>query len=470
MSGANETLNFVPTGGLTVQNGGKKGADMLTDTELKKLKPTDKSFKVSDRDGMYVSVSTTGTKSFRYDYRINGRRETLTIGRYDESLSSKATRELDELEYGISLTLAEARLLLADARRSVEKGESPSRAKAEKRTQIAESLTFGSWADRYFTDKSDPNNGAKLADSTLAMRRSIYNRDLAGPFGKLKLEEITPAALMALCEKVKARGAPAPAIQVREIVLLVFRFAHTKDKTLDLKNPAESIRPSDIATFKARERALSPAEIKQFFLALDETATAATLRLAVKFVLLTMVRKGEFVGGTWSEVDFEAATWTIPATRMKAKKPLVVYLSQQALDILVTFKTCFESSKYLHPSRYDLKLPISDATLNRVIDAAVKHIRAGGAEFASFSVHDLRRTASSLLNEAGFNRDWIEKCLAHEESDVRSIYNKAEYGEQRRVMLQAWADMVDAWCRGESVREIIRAARLAAADVGMGLH
>jgi integrase len=442
---------------------------MLTDTELKKLKQTDKPYKVADRDGMYVSVATSGTKSFRYDYRINGRRETLTIGRYDENLSSKVARGLEELEYGISLTLAEARMLLADARRSVEKGESPSRAKAEKRTQIAESLTFGSWAERYFTDKADPENGARLADSTLAMRRSIYNRDLVGPFGKLKLEEITVAALMALCEKVKARGAPAPAIQVREIVLLVFRFAHTKDKTLDLKNPAESIKPSDIATFKPRERALSPAEIRQFFLALDETATSPTLRLAVKFVLLTMVRKGEFVGGTWTEVDFEAGTWTIPATRMKAKKPLVVYLSQQALDILVTFKTCFESSKYLHPSRYDLKLPISDATLNRVIDAAVKHTRAGGSELASFSVHDLRRTASSLLNEAGFNRDWIEKCLAHEESDVRSIYNKAEYGEQRRVMLQAWADMIDAWMKGESVRDIVRTAKISASEASIDL-
>lgn len=442
---------------------------MLTDTELKKLKQTEKTYKVADRDGMYVSVATSGTKSFRYDYRINGRRETLTIGRYDENLSSKSARGLEELEYGISLTLAEARMLLADARRSVEKGESPSRAKAEKRTQIAESLTFGSWAERYFTDKADPDNGARLADSTLAMRRSIYNRDLIGPFGKLKLEEITVAALMALCEKVKARGAPAPAIQVREIVLLVFRFAHTKDKSLDLKNPAESIKPSDIATFKPRERALSPAEIRQFFLALDQTATSPTLRLAIKFVLLTMVRKGEFVGGTWTEVDFEAGTWTIPATRMKAKKPLVIYLSQQALDILVTFKTCFESSKFLHPSRYDLKLPISDATLNRVIDAAVKHTRAGGAELASFSVHDLRRTASSLLNEAGFNRDWIEKCLAHEESDVRSIYNKAEYGEQRRVMLQAWADMIDAWMKGESVRDIVRAAKISASEASIDL-
>ena len=440
---------------------------MLTDTELKKLKQTEKTYKVADRDGMYVSVATSGTKSFRYDYRINGRRETLTIGRYDESLSSKVARGLEELEYGTSITLAEARMLLADARRSVEKGESPSRAKAEKRTQISESLTFGSWAERYFNDKADPDNGARLADSTLAMRRSIYNRDLVRPFGKLKLEEITAAALMALCEKVKARGAPAPAIQVREIVLLVFRFAHTKDKSLDLKNPAESIKPSDIATFKPRERALSPVEIRQFFHALDETATSPTLRLAVKFVLLTMVRKGEFVGGTWQEVDFEDGIWTIPAARMKAKKPLVVYLSQQALDILVTFKTCFESSKFLHPSRYDLKLPISDATLNRVIDAAIKQIRASGADFASFSVHDLRRTASSLLNEAGFNRDWIEKCLAHEEGDVRSIYNKAEYGEQRRFMLQAWADMVDAWCTGKNVRDIVRTARIAAADVAI---
>lgn len=223
---------------------------MLTDTELKKLKQTEKTYKVADRDGMYVSVATSGTKSFRYDYRINGRRETLTIGRYDENLSSKVARGLEELEYGISLTLAEARMLLADARRSVEKGESPSRAKAEKRTQIAESLTFGSWAERYFTDKADPDNGARLADSTLAMRRSIYNRDLVGPLGKLKLEEITVAALMALCEKVKARGAPAPAIQVREIVLLVFTCCRMGGTVQQL----ESAVATDLQVRRGRQR------------------------------------------------------------------------------------------------------------------------------------------------------------------------------------------------------------------------
>ncbi|SIT37558.1 Integrase family protein (fragment) [Paraburkholderia ribeironis] len=122
-----------------------------------------------------------------------------------------------------------------------------------------------------------------------------------------------------------------------------------------------------------------------------------------------------------------------------------MYLSQQALDILVAFKTCFGASSYLHPGRYETELPISAATLNRVIDSAVKLIRENEPDFESFSVHDLRRTASTQLHEAGFNSDWIEKRLAHEQRGVRAVYNKAEYAEQRRSMLQAWADMLEGW-------------------------
>lgn len=442
---------------------------MLTDTELRKLRPKDKAFKVADRDGMYVTISTTGSKSFRYDYRLNSRRETLTIGRYDDAVGSKNSRDSELLNFGMTVSLAEARALLAVARRCVESGESPSRAKAEKRQEAAEALTFGGWAEKYFFDKADPNNGARLADSTLAMRRSVYRRYLQGPFGKLKLDEISAPQLMQHCESIREKGAPAPAVQVREIVLLVYRFAIAKDKTLTVKNPAEAIRPSDIATFKARDRALSPTEIRRFLDALNTTATAATLRLALRFVMLTLVRKGEFVNATWGEVDFDCATWTIPKERMKTSKSHVVYLSSQAQDVLVTFKTCFSASQYLHPGRYDMDTPISNATLNRVIEVGVEAIRAKGEDFESFTVHDLRRTASSLLNEAGFNRDWIEKCLAHEEGSIRGVYNKAEYCEQRRVMLQAWADMIDAWVRGEGVREIVRAAKVAAADVEMKL-
>ena len=414
---------------------------MLTDMQLRALKPTGKIYKVVDQQGLYAAVTRTGVVSFRFDYRVNGRRETLVIGKYDPTVGAKKPRELDELDYGMSVSLAEARLLMTRAHRSVEQGESPSRSKVEKRTEAADALTFGSWAEKYFAE-------ADLAESTKAMRKSVYDRNLADEFGRLKLEEITPVRLMARCEKIKERGAAAPAVHAREIVLQVFRFIQARGLKID--NPAASIRPSAIATFKARDRALTPAEIHTFFNALEHTATMSTLRLAVKFMLLTLVRKTEFIEAKWDEVNFETAIWTIPKDRMKAGRPHNVYLSQQALDILVAFKTCFSASSYLHPGRYETELPISSATLNRVIDATVKVVHDRGEDFEPFTVHDLRRTASTLLHEAGFNSDWIEKCLAHEQRGVRAIYNKAEYAEQRRTMLQAWADMLDAWIKNSA--------------------
>lgn len=426
---------------------------MLTDMQLRALKPTGKIYKVADQQGLYVAVTRTGVVSFRFDYRVNGRRETLVIGKYDPTVGAKKPRELDELDYGMSLSLAEARLLMTRAHRSIEQGESPSRSKVEKRTEAADALTFGSWAEKYFAE-------ADLAESTKAMRKSVYDRNLADEFGRLKLEEITPVRLMARCEKIKERGAAAPAVHAREIVLQVFRFVQARGLKID--NPAASIRPSAIATFKARDRALTPAEIHTFFKALEQTATMSTLRLAVKFMLLTLVRKTEFIEAKWDEVNFETAIWTIPKDRMKAGRPHNVYLSQQALDILVAFKTCFSASSYLHPGRYETELPISSATLNRVIDATVKVVHDRGEDFDPFTVHDLRRTASTLLHEAGFNSDWIEKCLAHEQRGVRAIYNKAEYAEQRRAMLQAWADMLDAWIKNSaSVVPIRRGAGVA---------
>ena len=413
---------------------------MLTDMGLRALKPSQRLFKVADQGGLYAAVTPTGIVSFRFDYRIHGRRETLVVGRYDPSLGARKTRDVAGLDYGVLLSLAEARLLLARAKRSVECGESPSRAKVDKRAEAAEALTFGKWAEKYFAEVA-------VAESTRAMRRSVYNRHLAAEFGRLNLQEITPARLMARCERIKDGGAAAPAVHAREIVLQVFRFIQARG--LPVQNPAEAIRPSAIATFKPRDRVLSPAEIHMFFDALERTKTMHTLRLALRFVLLTLVRKSEFTGATWDEVDFENAVWTIPKDRMKAGRPHNVYLSHQAQDILVAFKTCFSASAYLHPGRYASSLPISAATLNRVIDATVKLIGEEGGELDMFTVHDLRRTGSTLLHEAGFNTDWIEKCLAHEQRGVRAIYNRAEYADQRRSMLQAWADMVYAWIQDE---------------------
>jgi len=153
----------------------------------------------------------------------------------------------------------------------------------------------------------------------------------------------------------------------------------------------------------------------------------------------------------WPEVNFEAGIWTIPKERMKARRPHNVYLSRQAIEILTALKSCAGSSPYILPSRHDPRTHISPGSLNRLTASTVEQAKSRDIPLESFTLHDLRRTGSTILNEVGFNGDWIEKCLAHEQGhSSRGVYNKAQYAEQRRHMLQEWANMIDAWAAGRS--------------------
>ena len=399
---------------------------MLTETALKNLKPKDAPNKVTDRDGMYVTVSTAGTVTFRYDYRINSRRETLTIGRYGPG----------------GLSLARAREKCIDAKRAVSEGQSPAQEKQREKRRLSDAKTFQEFTDEWYV-------GARMADSTRSMRKSILDRDILPVFKSRLLSEISPDDLRDLCDKVKGRGAPATAIHVRDIIKQIYGFAILHGEKV--ANPADDVGPSSIATFVARDRALSPSEIRIMLKQLEYVASYPTIKLGLRLILLTLVRKGELIHATWDEIDFENALWTIPKARMKAGKAHNIYLSQQALDIMIALRTCAGGSRYLLPSRYDGDKCMSNATLNRVGQIVVERSKAKGLPIENFTVHDLRRTGSTILNELGFNSDWIEKCLAHEDGrSSRGIYNKAEYAEQRRHMLQEWADMVDAWVAGES--------------------
>jgi integrase len=287
-----------------------------------------------------------------------------------------------------------------------------------------------------------------MADSTRAMRRSIFERDILPAFRNRLLPEILPEDLRALCAKVKERGAPATAVHVRDIVKLVFAFAILHGEKV--ANPADEVGPASIATFVPKDRSLSPAEIRIMLGQIEHVATLPTIRLGIKLILLSMVRKSELQDAVWDEVDFENAVWSIPKERMKRSKAHNVYLSQQMLDIFIALKTCAGNSKYVLPSRYDADAPMSRATFNRITTAVVERAKKEGLPLESFTVHDLRRTGSTLLNELGFNSDWIEKCLAHEDGrSSRGIYNKAEYEHQRRHMMQEWSNLVDAWVAGQ---------------------
>ncbi|MDQ0393777.1 tyrosine-type recombinase/integrase [Labrys monachus] len=409
---------------------------MLTDTAVKALKPQKKLYKVSDRDGMYVVVQPSGAIVFRYDYRLNGRRETLTLGRYGPD----------------GLSLARAREKLIDAKRAISEGRSPAQEKQHDKRRLKEAKRFGEFGEKWFQE-------SRMADSTRAMRRSIYERDILPTFRNRLLSEIAPDDLRMMCGKVKDRGAPATAVHVRDIVKLIFAFAILHGEKV--ANPADEVGPASIATFVPKDRSLSPAEIRVMLGQLEHVPTLPTIRLGMKLFLLTMVRKSELQDATWDEVDFENAVWSIPKERMKRSKAHNVYLSEQAVDIFVALKTCAGNSRYVLPSRYDADAPMSRATFNRITTAVVVRAKKEGLPLEPFTVHDLRRTGSTLLNELGFNSDWIEKCLAHEDGrSSRGVYNKAEYEHQRRHMMQEWSNMLDAWVLGQKYRPTLLPATM----------
>lgn len=269
---------------------------MLTDLAIKRLKSKNKSYKVTGRDGMYVSVAGTGQITFRYDYRLNGRRETLTIGRYGED--------------GIS-SLAEARERCIAARKLVADGVSPTHEKKREKRRNAITRNFGAVGNVWLKE-------ARMAESTRSMRKPILDRDILPAWKNRLLTEITAEDLRQLCAKVKERGAPATAVHVRDIVKQIFGFAILNGEKVP--NPADEVGPASIATFQPKDRALSPSEIRIMLQQLEHVPTLPTIRLGLRLILLTMVRKSELTDAVWDEVDFESAVWTIPKERMKRSK------------------------------------------------------------------------------------------------------------------------------------------------------
>lgn len=285
-----------------------------------------------------------------------------------------------------------------------------------------------------------------LADSTRAMKQAVIDRDILPVLGNKMMAEITTSMVRDLCDRIVERGGRATAVQARRssaaytvtpmtvvMVCLILRL------TLNLR----------LSPYLNHERTLTPEEIGLFFRTLDAIGAMGTMKMALKLVLITMVRKGEFTNATWDEIDFKKWTWTIPPDRMKGSRAHVIYLPKQAQDILVGLQMCAGGSEYLVPGRYNFRKPLSNAALNSLIDRTVKIINEDGEHIQDFTVHDMRRTASTLLHEAGYPSDWIEKALAHEQKGVRAVYNKAEYARQRAYMLQQWADMIDSWIDGE---------------------
>lgn len=387
----------------------------LTDTRLQRLQARERPYPSADGGGLYVEVQPTGKKVWLM-YRLGGRdarKERVTLGEYPAH------------------TIAQARMWREQCRALIAHGRSPAAAKqAEKDARAARATdSVAAFADLWYDDIVSRTN------SVPRNIRRVLDKDVLPAIGEKPVADVTIQKVLAITDAVKARGADQMALQTRNVIKRLFAYAIARGKTRF--NPAAAIEARFIATARRRDVALTQPEIGQLLRGIYQSSIRRQHKLALHLLVLCMVRKGELIGARWEEIDFDKAQWLIPAERMKKDKPHLVPLSRQAMAMFEELKGLASKSLWVLPSRNTLKEPIAHSTLNQAIRSLDLDIR-------DFVIHDFRRTASTQLHEAGFNSDWIEKALANERKGVRGVYNKAEYLNQRREMLQWWADLVDA--------------------------
>jgi integrase len=377
---------------------------------LNGLKPKAKRYVVTEGNGFYIEVMPTGEKSFRYRYRLNGKREKVTVGSYP------------------SMTLKVARIRHATMLEKVNLGESPAHDKREARLQAAAGLdpqdTFGYLAEKWIEQVLKPVNKNSRQDE-------IYvRRDIIPKIGSKQPQTITTQDIWSCVEAVKARGHGQAARRVRSVLKRVFDYAMSHGLTHI--NPASAVRPTHIAPTRTRSRVLSAHEIPSWLDAIETSSIARSTKLALRLLLLVPARKGELISAKWRDVDFAASTWDIPEHASKNGTPLRHKLPDQAMTVLRELKQLAMDSQWVLPSSRGLgRAHVSSSTMNSAI-RGVTGLPQG------LVIHDLRRTIRTYLSELGVSSNVAELCLNHRPNGVKGVYDRSELIEQRYAALQKW--------------------------------
>ncbi|MDN7880232.1 tyrosine-type recombinase/integrase [Burkholderia aenigmatica] len=384
----------------------------LTDTALKALKPRDKTYTVSDDRGLYLEVFPTGGMVWRYRYRLNGKYEKLTLGKYP------------------ALTLKNARLMRDGASQMAAIGESPAQKKQRAKVAGPEDTTLSQFAERFFKEiqQRDRKNNT--------MPRRYLDKDILPHIGSKPVKDVTADDIRSVIWRKKEQGFDAAAGQVRGLLKRIFDYALTCG--LIQANPVMALPMRHVYRAVARDRALTPDEIRQFLRAMQTSNIRRQFKIAFQLILMTLVRKSELMLAQWKDVHLDEGEWHIPVENSKTGKPHIVYLSTQAQMLFKALVPLASSSVWVLPGRGTLAKPFAHNALNQALKVSLQ-----AQEIPAFTIHDLRRTASTLLHEQGWAADVVEKALNHTIGGVRGVYNRAEYADQRRKMLQAWSDYID---------------------------
>jgi integrase len=400
----------------------------LTDTTIRNAKPKDKQYKLSDEKGLYLLVKKAG-KYFRLNYRFAGKRKTLAIGVYPD------------------VTLAEARKKRDEARELLKDSVDPSQHKKEAKNALEELAgnSLEAIAREWF-EKKRPAWAERHASTVI--RRLELN--IFPWIGNRPIKLITAPELLAVLRRIESRGAIETAHRIKQVCGQIFRYAIAtgraeRDPSADLRGALTSTKPKSMAAIT------DPKKIGGLLRAIDGYDGHIITKCALRLAPLVFVRPGELRHAEWSEIDLDNADWKIPAHKMKMKRPHIVPLSKQAIDVFKMIRPITGDGRYVFPSLRSTVRPMS----NNTVLAALRRMGYSKEEMTG---HGFRAMASTILHEQGWPDDVVERQLAHAEGNkVKAAYNHARHLPERRKMMQAWADYLDALKGGAQVIPFRRA-------------
>ena len=378
---------------------------LLSDIQIKRAKPKDKPYTLNDGMGLSLLIDTAGSKGWRYRYRFAGKPKMISFGVYGD------------------VSLAQARAKRDEARSMLAKGINPSEArKAEKiALQFAHENSFEAVAREW--------HGSKKATWSLGYAKEVLNcmeKDIFPFIGQRPIELIEPLELLTVLKKIEKRGALEQTSKIRRRCGEVLRYAvatgrakynFAPDLAIALNKPEKQHFPF-----------LTESELPDFVIALENYQGSLVTKYATQLLMLTGVRTIELRAAEWTEFDLDNALWEIPKERMKKRRPHLVPLSTHAISIVKKLEVITGNYRLIFPGRNDVRKPMSEASINKVIKLLGYHGRLTG--------HGFRHTMSTILHEHGFESSWIEMQLAHvDKNSIRGTYNHAQYLEGRKKCL-----------------------------------
>ena len=414
----------------------------LTNAKIRSRSPSEKPVKLTDAGGLYLEIRPSGSKLWRYRYRIAGRENVYAIGEFCIAPSGESDAEAVNRKASGRFTLAEARQERIRCRGLVKQGIHPAHNRQTQRAmQFAENANTFQAVALEWIEKKKPGWSPYYSRQV----ERFLAADVFPYIGTLPIRSVTAAHLLELVRRVEGRGAKTVALLLRQWSSTIFRYAVATLRADS--DPAAALKGAITHPKTKHRKPLTQADLPRFIKALDSYGGYRTTVIALRLMLLTFVRTVELRAAHWAEIDFDRAEWRIPAGRMKMRELHIVPLSRQTVELLWELHNLTGGRNFLFPNYRRPNRCMTATTLNR----ALERMGFNGKGSMGFSAHGFRATASTILNELGYRPDVIERQLAHSERNkVRASYNHAEYLAERRAMMQEWADLTDELSEEES--------------------